>query len=145
MPITVSSTFTAAGTSSPVVSTDLVIHLPEEIVEVASQAEREDTRLIVCCRTAEQAKALSDRLLGAAIGSALLSRMSTRQEVTSTVEAFELGDFTVLLVTDDLHNPWQVDGEVALLHADLPALHGPVQVMTTLNARRQHVQACVPI
>lgn len=141
MPITVASNLTASGTTTPVVSTDLVIHLPEEILALANAADRDGTQIVVCCRSAEQAATLAEKLLAAAVGSAILSGGASPSQVRYTVEAFGYGDFTVLLTTDDLYHPWQVGDDVALLHADLPAPHGALQLMTAISARLAHIGA----
>lgn len=137
------SDLTVVGTTSPTVSTELIIHLPEEIVDAARHAERDGGRIVVCCRTAEQAGMLAEKLLIAELGSAVLTGQASRSDVNDTVDAFNLGDFTVLLVTDDLYNPWQVDSDVRLIHADLPAPYGAVQLMTAINTRRARIRATV--
>lgn len=139
MPLRVSSDLTAAGTRSPVVSTDLVILLPDEIVAVSADAERTADQVLVCCRTVEQASTLSDRLLEASVGSAVLGDHVGLDELAATLDAFRLGDFTVLLVSDGHPHLFQVGPHVHLLHADLPAPHGGIQLMSTLNRRRERV------
>lgn len=143
MPITLTSDLTAVGTTSPTVSTELVIHLPEEIVEAAREAEREGGRIVVCCRSGEQAGVLAEKLLIAELGSAVLTGQANRTDVSATIDAFNLGDFTVLLVADDLYNPWQVDSDVRLMHADLPAPYGAVQLLSAINTRLARIRATV--
>lgn len=145
MPLTVASNLTAAGTTSPTVSTDLVVHLPEEIVTEARAAEREQRGVVVCCRGLDQATMLADKILLADVGSAVLAPGTDREAVNAIVEAFGYGDFTVLLVVDDLGSAWQVSDDKVLLHADLPALHGSVQFMNALNVRRSRLRSGIGV
>lgn len=142
VPITMSCNLTADGTTTPVVSTEIVIHLPEEIVAAVRQADRDGRAVVICCRGAEQAAQLAERLLAAGLGSGVLTGQARGEQVRATVEAFGYGDFTALLCTDDLYYPWKVSDAI-LLHADLPVPHGSLQLMTAINARRSRVSTAV--
>lgn len=144
MPLRISSDLTAAGTTSPVVSTDLVVHLPDEIMAIAAQIEREGGRLLVCCRSADQAMSLADQLLEASVGSAVVTSALGADNLAATLEAFRFGDFTVLLVSDEVRHPFRVDAGVHLLHADLPTPHGGIQLMGALNNRRARLSSVEP-
>lgn len=140
VPITVSTQVSSAGGDSPTVCLDLVIHLPEEIVAAAVAAERVETPLIVCCREADQARALSQQLLIAGVGSAVITGRTPIAELGRTLEAFALADFTVLLATDDLTTPWAAPTACTLLHADLPSLFSGPLLNVALRVRLSHVE-----
>ncbi len=139
MPINVSTQVSTARADTPVVTVDLVVHLPEEIVAAAVAAERAEHRLLVCCRERTQAEALGGQLLIAGVGSAVVTAATPRTELAGTLEAFGFNDFTVLLVTDDVNYPWSAPEGTALMHADLPALYSGPLLLVAWRARLRRV------
>ena len=130
---------TAAGPASTPAD-DLVVHFPEEIVAAAVEAERRGELLVVACREAAQARALSEMLLAAQVGSAVITGATRGLDLRQTLEAFGYADFTVLLATDDAMVGWQAPPACRrLLHADLPAVPGTRQFFSALYNRRQRV------
>jgi superfamily II DNA/RNA helicase len=135
VPITVSTEVSTSRADTPVVSVDLVVHLPEEIVAAAVAAERAERRVVVCCRESSQAEALGAQLLLAGVGSAVVTAATPVTELADTLQAFGFNDFTVLLVTDDLNYPWAAPEGTALMHADLPALYSGPLLLVAWRAR----------
>lgn len=140
MPIQIAVSIMTSEPSSPDVVNDFVVHFPEEIVAAAAQAERAGELVVVACRDAAQAEALSGMLLAGGVGSAILSARTNGFDLRETLEAFGYADFTVLLVTDDMMIGWQAPPACRrLLHADLPAAPGTRQFVSAVRNRHERV------
>lgn len=140
MPIQLSASISVTSSGPTVVET-FVVHLPEEIVVEASRAEACGALVLVYCRAADQARTLSDRLLSAGIGSAIIDGTTSAFDVRQALEAFSFADFTVLLATDDVPVAWRAPDQCGtILHADLPAIPGTRQFFATLRARRERTR-----
>lgn len=140
MPIQIAVSITTPEPSCPGVVSDFVVHFPEEIVAEAVQAERCGELVVVACRQACQAEALSRMLLSGGVGSAVLTARTNSFDLHQTLEAFGYADFTVLLVTDDMMTGWQAPPAChRLLHADLPAAPGTRQFSSAVRNRHERV------